>query len=114
VRENVANALVNDPALTARVASALTRELGAEQVKDLSPEMVSEDFSEFQRAGGVPTLMLRVGAVARAKYEAAAATGAELPSLHSSEFAPDREPTLKAAIAAEVLTLRELMPAQGK
>ena len=36
--------------------------------------------------------------------------GAPLPSLHSAQFAPDREPTLKAAIAAEVIALRTLMP----
>jgi amidohydrolase len=107
------HALVNDPALTERVAAALVRELGPAHVKDLPPEMVSEDFSEFQRAG-VPTLMLRVGAVEQTKYEAAMKSGAMLPSLHSALFAPEREPTLKAVIAAELVTLRELMPAQAR
>ena len=107
-----AYALVNDPALTQRVAAALLRELGPEQVMDKPPEMASEDFSEFQHAG-VPTLMLRVGAVERAKYKAATESGAPLPSLHSALFAPDREPTIKAAIAAEVTTLREIMPVNG-
>jgi len=32
-----------------------------------------------------------------------------LPSLHSPLFAPDRERTIKTAIAAEVISLRELM-----
>jgi len=103
-------ALVNDPATTQRVAAALVRELGPQQVRDTPPEMVSEDFSEFQRAG-VPTLMLRVGAVERSTYDAAMKTGAALPSLHSALFIPDREPTIKAAVAAEVIMLRELMPA---
>jgi amidohydrolase len=103
-------ALVNDPATTQRVAAALVRELGPQQVRDTPPEMVSEDFSEYQRAG-VPTLMLRVGAVERSKYDAAMKTGAALPSLHSALFIPDREPTIKAAVAAEVIMLRELMPA---
>ncbi|MEJ0007832.1 MAG: peptidase dimerization domain-containing protein [Steroidobacteraceae bacterium] len=105
-----ANALVNDPELTQRVTARLLRELGAGQVKDLPPEMASEDFAEFQRAG-IPTLMLRIGAVAQPKYDAAQKSGAALPSLHSALFAPDREPTIKAAVAAEVLGLRELMPA---
>lgn len=103
------HALVNDPALTERVAAALVRELGPARAKDASPEMASEDFAEFQRAG-VPTLMLRVGAVEPTKYDAAMKSGAPLPSLHSSLFAPDREPTIKAAIAAEVIALREIMP----
>jgi hippurate hydrolase len=92
------------------VAAVLVRELGPAQAKDTPPEMASEDFSEFQLAG-VPTLMLRIGAVEQAKYDAAMKSGAQLPSLHSSQFAPDREPTIKAAMLAEVLALRELMPA---
>jgi metal-dependent amidase/aminoacylase/carboxypeptidase family protein len=101
--------LVNDPALTQRVATALLRELGARQVMDTPPEMASEDFSEYQRAG-VPTLMLRIGAVEQAKYDAALKSGDSLPSLHSALFAPDRVATIKAAVEAEVIALRELMP----
>ncbi|MDB4875771.1 MAG: amidohydrolase [Gemmatimonadetes bacterium] len=103
-------ALVNDSALTRRVAAVLVRELGPARAKDTPPEMASEDFAEFQLAG-IPTLMLRVGAVEQAKYDAAMKSGATLPSLHSSQFAPDREPTIKSAMLAEVLALRELMPA---
>ena len=102
------DALVNDSALTTRISGALLRELGPRQVKATQPEMVSEDFSAY-RAAGVPTLMLRIGAAERTKYDAAMKSGTGLPSLHSSQFAPDREPTIKAAIAAEVLALRELM-----
>jgi len=106
------HALVNDPELTRRVSAALVRELGPERVQDLPPEMASEDFSEFQRAG-VPVLMMRVGAVEPAKYADSVKNGTPLPSLHSSLFAPDREPTIKAAISAEVIALRELMAARG-
>jgi len=109
-RSGPTQALVNDSALTRRVSAALIRELGPAQVKDTPPEMASEDFAEFQLAG-VPTLMMRIGAVEHGKYDAAMKSGAPLPSLHSSQFAPDREPTIKAAMTAEVLALRELMPA---
>jgi amidohydrolase len=109
VRSNPTQALVNDSALTRRVSAVLVRELGSARVKDTPPEMASEDFSEFQLAG-IPTLMLRIGAVEQAKYDAAMKSGTPLPSLHSSLFAPDREPTIKAAMTAEVLALRELMP----
>jgi amidohydrolase len=101
-------ALINDPALTRRIGDALTRELGADRVRDLPPEMVSEDFSALHR-NGVPALMLRIGAVEPSKFEAATKSGAPLPSLHSPLFAPDRERTIKAAVAAEVLSLRELL-----
>lgn len=107
-RSQPTQALVNDSALTRRVSAVLVRELGPARAKDAPPEMASEDFAQFQLAG-VPTLMLRVGAVEQAKYDAAMKSGAPLPSLHSSQFAPDREPTIKAAMLAEVLALRELM-----
>ncbi len=103
-----AQALVNDPALTERVAAALIHDMGSEHVTDGAPEMASEDFAEYQLAG-VPTLMLRVGVVEKAKYEASVKTNSPLPSLHSPLFAPDREPTLKASIAAEVVALRAIM-----
>ncbi len=103
------DALINDPALTQRVSGALQRVLGPDRVKEVAPEMASEDFSRFGQAG-IPTLTLRVGAVEPAAFEAAEKSGAALPSLHSPLFAPDRERALKTAILAEVLSLRELMP----
>jgi len=105
----VAQAMSNDPALAARLRGALVRDLGSDQVKDEKPEMVSEDFTEWSLAG-VPSVMMRIGAVPKDKYEAAMKSDTQLPSLHSSSFAPDAEPTIKAAIAAEVTSLRELMP----
>ena len=109
-RVQATQALVNDSALTRRVSAVLIREFGPARTKDVPPEMASEDFAEFQLAG-VPTLMLRIGAVEQNKYDAAMKSGTPLPSLHSSQFAPDREPTIKAAMITEVLALRELMPA---
>jgi len=96
----------NDPALTRRLAAALAKQLGAENVLEKRPEMVAEDFGEFGKAAGVPSVQLRVGAVEPSKYEAAMKAGTPLPSLHSSGFAPDRERTIKAA--ATVLTLSAL------
>ena len=108
-RLETTDALVNDPALTKRVSDALLKALGPERVKDLAPEMASEDFARFPGAG-IPSLMLRVGAVEPSAYDAAQKSGAALISLHSPFFAPDRERTIKAAVTAEVLSLRELMP----
>jgi amidohydrolase len=102
------DAVVNDAELVRRVTPALLREFGAARVIDTSPEMGAEDFSAYQRAG-VPGLFLRIGAVKQSTYDAAMRTGATLPSLHSPLFAPDREPTIKAAIGAEVVALRALM-----
>lgn len=102
-------ALVNDSAFTRRLVPVLQRELGAARVLEGGLEMASEDFSQFHQAG-IPTVMLRIGAVEPGRFASAGNGGPPLPSLHSSLFAPDREPTIKTAIAAEVVSLRELMP----
>jgi hippurate hydrolase len=98
----------NDPALTERMTAALRRRLGEANVVQIPSKMVSEDFSEYGRAG-VPSVMFFVGAVDPAKYKEAKASGTPLPSLHSSKFAPDLKPTMETAIATETTVLMELM-----
>jgi amidohydrolase len=99
----------NDPAVTQRLAAAVAKQLGADNVQEGRPEMVAEDFGEFGRAAGVPSVLLRVGAAEPAKYEAWKKGGAPLPSLHSSGFAPDRERTIKTAATALTLSALELL-----
>ena len=101
-------ATYNDPALTKRVADAIARGLGAGNVSEGQPVMGGEDFSEFGRAG-VPATMFWVGAVEPKKYEASKAGGPRLPSLHSSEFAPDREATLRTGVRTVTLAALELL-----
>jgi hippurate hydrolase len=102
------HATVNDPALARRIKPALVAALGAENVLDGEPVMASEDFSEFVRAGA-PGFFLRTGAVNPARFEELHGDKTKLPSLHSALFVPDREPTLKTFIAANVAMLRELL-----
>jgi hippurate hydrolase len=101
-------ATYNDPALTKRLADMLARSLGASRLEERQPVMGAEDFSEYGRAG-VPAVILWVGAVERKKFDAAKAGGKALPSLHSSEFAPDPEPTIKAGVTAMTLSALELL-----
>ncbi|HEX6574418.1 MAG TPA: amidohydrolase, partial [Gemmatimonadaceae bacterium] len=109
-RTPTAEALYNDSTLTRRVSAALTREFG-KRVVDVPPEMAAEDFSAYSLEG-VPTLMMRIGAVPAAKYQASLTSAVPLPALHSPLFAPDPELTIKSAMMAEVVALRELMPAR--
>jgi hippurate hydrolase len=101
-------ATYNDPALTKRVAGALQRGLGAANVSEGLPVMAGEDFSEYGRAG-VPATVVWVGAVEPKKLEAAKAGGPPLTSLHSSEFAPDREPTIRTGVKTVTLAALELL-----
>ncbi len=101
-----ANATYNDPPVTRRLAAMLARELGQQNVVEGKPEMIAEDFGEFGRAAGVPSVWLRVGTVEPARYAQAVQKGEPLPSLHSGTFAPDRERTIRTG--ATVLTLSAL------
>ena len=80
--ESVASTF-NDPALTERVANAMGRELGKDNVVLIDPAMVSEDFGLFGLGGKIPTTLLAVGAADPAKLAANTQ-----PGLHSSRFAP--------------------------
>jgi amidohydrolase len=99
--------VVNDPALTRRVAAALQKAMGTQQVSEMPAKMTSEDFAEYGRAG-IPALLLHIGAVNPAKLAEARRTGVPVPAPHSPEWLPDLEPTLKAAIRAETVALLDL------
>jgi len=99
----------NDPALTERVAAALTKEMGAANVVKLDPLMVSEDFGRFGLDRAIPTTMLNVGAVDPARI----ASGERLPSLHSSGFAPLPEPTLRGGVKGMTIAVMELLRPQS-
>jgi hippurate hydrolase len=99
---------VNDPALTAAVAASLRAALGAERVRELPPDPVSEDFSQFGLAG-VPSVIFRLGATDPREIEESRVSGKPLPSLHSAFFAPDRRPTIVTGIRAESAVLLDLL-----
>ena len=111
VRDRHNAPVYNDPALTARVAAALKQSLGATSVVEMPAKMTSEDFAEYGVAG-VPSLLLHIGAVDPAKLARVKETGVPVPAPHSPEWAPDREPTLKGAVRAEVGALLELLRAK--
>ena len=97
----------NDPALTLRLAGALKQRLGDQNIVEMPQKMTSEDFAEYGLAG-VPSVLLHIGAVDPAKLAAARDTGIPVPAPHSPEWVPEREPTLKGAVRAEVTALLEL------
>jgi len=103
------DATFNDPALTKRVAGALAAAFGPSRVVELPPIMASEDFGDFGRAAKVPSLLFWLGATEPRRFEAAHGDATLLPGLHSSEFAPDREPTLKTGAAALTIAALELL-----
>ena len=106
------DATYNDPALAHRLEAALARGLGKANVAEGKPEMVAEDFGELGKAAGVPSVLIRIGAVESKKHAAAVAAGTPLPSLHSATFAPDRERTIRTDTSVLVLATLELLGAR--
>jgi hippurate hydrolase len=102
------SAVYNDPATTQRVVSALANTLGKDNVVEGKPLMASDDFAEYGKAG-VPSVMLSLGAVNPAKFDAAQKSGEPVTSPHSSLFAPDEEPSLKTGIMVETAAVLELL-----
>jgi len=99
-----AESVYNDPELTARLVGALHRELGTGSAREMPAKMTSEDFAVYGHAG-VPAVLLHIGAV----NPATLASGARIPDLHSSRWAPELEPTLRSLVSAEVVLLMDLL-----
>ena len=102
--ESVASTF-NDPALTSRLVKSIGAEIGAANVVEIDPAMVSEDFGLFGLEGKIPTVLLALGA-----GDAAALTAGTQPGLHSSKFAPsDPALVLRTGVRAAVAAVMGLL-----
>jgi amidohydrolase len=104
------DAVYNDPALAHWLKTPLEAALGKENAAIDEPHTGSEDFSAFI-AQGIPGFYFELGGANPEKFSEAKAAGTNLPSNHSSLFAPDVDPALHTGIAAEVAVLRNLLNA---
>lgn len=103
-------ATINDPALTKRVAESLTRAVGKDNVIRGKPIMASDDFSLFAlQDPKPPTSMFWLGASDPAKWKEAQENGTQLPSPHSSMFAPVPEPAIRTGVKAMSSTVLDIM-----
>jgi hippurate hydrolase len=103
-------ATINNPELTRRIAGALERALGKENVLPREPGMASEDFSLYALQDPKPPIcMFNLGAADPAKFQEARAKGVRLPGPHSSEFAPLPEPTIRTGVKAMTSAVLELL-----
>lgn len=109
IREPQTPATINDPALTQRLVGVFRENFGDENVLEMPPYMVGEDFSRFgMQEQEVPIFMFWLGAIDPAKVKAAEEKGEQLPSLHSPYFAPLPEPTIKTGVKAMSAAALEL------
>src|SRR5438874_3296620 len=110
LKDQFTPATYNNPKLTKRLVAVWKNSLGNENVKIVDPTMGGEDFSEYSLPDhSVPAVDFHIGAVGTAKIAEYKQAGKELPSLHSSKFAPVPEPTIRVGIIGMTSAVLELM-----
>ena len=89
----------NDPALTAAAAAVFGKVIGPDRVVERKPVMGGEDFGRYSKELGVPGFIFWLGSVSRDRFDKSQEPGGEpLPSLHSSKYYPDPEPTITTGV----------------
>jgi hippurate hydrolase len=109
-KDFVAPATYNNPELTKRLVAVWKKSLGEENVEIVDPTMGGDDFSEYSLPDhSIPAVYFHFGAVEPAKITEYKRAGKELPTLHSSKFAPVPEPTIRTAIIGMTTAVLDLM-----
>ncbi len=111
VKDDYTPSLYNDPKLVERVSGVLRKTFGEDKIVTAQPTMGGEDFARFGRTSDkIPIMLIWLGAVSQAKYEASRQPGGKpLPSLHSSEFTPDPDPTIATGVKAMTAAALDLL-----
>jgi amidohydrolase len=103
-------ATYNNPELTKRLVAVWKTALGNENVVMVDPTMGGEDFSEYSLPDhSIPAVDFHIGGVEPEKIAEYKQAGKELPSLHSSKFAPVPEPTIRVGVIGMTSAVLELM-----
>ena len=104
-----APATVNDKALTMRLVDVYKKVLEPQNVMEMQPSMIGEDFSRFARERkSIPYAMFWLGTVDPVVFEQSKGDGNPLPPLHSSTFQPLPKETISTGILAMTLGALEL------
>src|SRR5438874_1955046 len=103
-------ATYNNPELAKRLVAVWKKSLGNDDVKIVDPTMGGEDFSEYSLPDhSVPAVDFHFGAVESAKIAEYKEKGKELPTLHSSKFAPVPGPTIRTGVIGMTAAVLELL-----
>ena len=100
----------NTPEFTEEMAAFLKTSFGDKRVVQMPPVMGGEDFSRFGREDkNIKSLIVWVGGVPQAEYDAAKKEGRTLPSLHSPFWAPEAPAVISTATEALTSMTLKLM-----
>ncbi|MEY2480567.1 MAG: hypothetical protein QOI04_1494 [Verrucomicrobiota bacterium] len=110
LKDQFTPATYNNPELTRRLVAVWKKQLGVDKIDMTAPTMGGEDFSEYSLADhSIPAVDFHIGAVDPAKIAEFKKAGKELPTLHSSKFAPVAEPTIHTGMVGMISAVLELM-----
>lgn len=91
----------NDPALTKRIAAALTERFGKDAVKARKATMGGEDFSRYgMTEEKIPICLFWLGTISPQRVEEAEKAGTILPSLHSPFYRPETDDSLHYGVGS--------------
>jgi hippurate hydrolase len=107
--EEFTPALLNDAALTRRTVGVLKEVLGADHVHERPPVMGGEDFARYGREG-VPIFLFFLGTMPPERVaESEKEGGPALPSLHSDQYYPIPEPSIRTGVLSMTLAVLNLV-----
>ena len=105
-------ATYNEPEFTARVAKAIGRQIGAENVDANAPKVMGgEDFGRYGREG-IPSLLFWLGSMPQDFLDEVAAGRKPPAVLHSPTYLPDLAPTVVTGVQAMYSAAREAFASQ--
>jgi hippurate hydrolase len=100
--------LDNDEGLAERMRVVFARVPAITDVVNVERRPIGEDFSRYGRAG-VPVLMFFVGSIDPERMALLSSRGMALPSLHSAEYYPDPESTIRVGATAMIAAALDLV-----
>lgn len=97
-------ALQNEPNLTESIRVGISALLGAENVVEIRPAMVAEDFGRL-RQQNVPLCMFRLGTIAPDRLRSMQLAG-DVAALHSGKYYPDYKGALRIGVMALIAAMQ--------
>lgn len=99
----------NNADLVLEAVSSMKGILGDENVWQVNPSTVAEDFGKYGiTEENIPIALFWLGGVNQQKYDDFLKNGTFLPPLHNSAFAPDFTPTFKGGVTAMTKTMIDI------
>ncbi len=103
-------ATYNSPELAQRLKKVFTNWFGEERMVTTKPIMGAEDFGLFGRTEDkIPICIFWLGTVDSERFKEHQRGSISLPALHSSQFLPVLEPTLKTGVTAMTGAVLDLL-----